>query len=102
MTELQVVGPVDFAHPAAAQQADDAVAAAEERAGGKRPWSMSSEDESQPDEDVIWPLLLGLPGVADANCVSSSLIALPKLPAFARLENRARYGAASPWLVAKR
>ena len=35
LTELQVVGAEDLAHPALAQPADDAVAAAEDRAGRK-------------------------------------------------------------------
>ena len=33
LAELQVVGPIDLAHAAAAEQADDAVAAVEQRAG---------------------------------------------------------------------
>ena len=35
LSELQVFGSIDFAHAAAAQQADDAVAAGQHRAGNE-------------------------------------------------------------------
>jgi hypothetical protein len=35
LTELQIVGAEDFAHAAAAESADDPVAAAEDRAGSE-------------------------------------------------------------------
>ena len=50
LAELQIVGAIDLAHAAAAQPSDDAVAAAEKGSGGKRPWSMAPEHESQPLE----------------------------------------------------
>ena len=48
LAELQVVGAIDLAHAAAAEPADDAVAAAEEWPGAKRPWSMESDEDEPP------------------------------------------------------
>jgi hypothetical protein len=52
LPELQIVGSIHFSHAAASEPADDAIAAPEQSAGRKRPWSIASDDESQPLEAI--------------------------------------------------
>ena len=52
LAQLQVVGAIDVAHPAAAEQSDDAIASIENRSGSESSMLIESDEVNQPDVDV--------------------------------------------------